>query len=152
MARQRTESQVPKPPVAERGAGNPRQITPPQTWKERFAALKNVPPFLKLIWDTSHTLTITTLLFRVIRAVLPVLTLYVGKLIIDEVIHLTGATNNPATWHDWVESGRLHRITILVLSEFTLAIVADVLARVVAVTDALLARQCSNATSIRLMK
>ena len=152
MARQRTESQKVKTPGAERGTGNSRQITPPQTWRERFAALRNVPPFLKLIWDTSHALTITSLTFRIIRAVLPVLTLYIGKLIIDDVIRLAGAPHNPTTWHDWVASGRLHRITVLVLSEFTLAIVADVLARVVGVTDALLARQCANATSIRLMK
>ena len=152
MVRQRTESQKPKTTAAARSAGNPRQITPPQTWQERFAALRNVPPFLKLIWDTSHSLTITSLLFRIVRAVLPVLTLYVGKLIIDEVIRLTRSPHNPASWHDWVASGLLHRITLLVLSEFALAIVADVLARVVGVTDALLARQCANATSIRLMQ
>ena len=40
----------------------------------------------KLVWRTSPALTVANLLLRLVRALLPVATLYVGKLIIDEVV------------------------------------------------------------------
>ena len=55
--------------------------------RERFDALRNLPPFLGLIWQTSRWLTAGNALLRLVRALLPVATLYVGKLILDEVLH-----------------------------------------------------------------
>ena len=49
-----------------------------------MGALRNLPPFLREIWATSRALTCVSLGLRLIRALLPVITLYVGKLIIDE--------------------------------------------------------------------
>ena len=72
------------------GPGGPAQAPTPRSLRERFGALRNLPPFLKLIWDISPTLTIASGSLRLIRALLPVITLYVGKLIIDEVIALAG--------------------------------------------------------------
>src|SRR5688500_3948180 len=62
-----------------------------QSWRERFGALRNLPPFLKLVWRTSPSLTLGQGLLRIVRALLPVATLYVGKLIIDEVVLLVQA-------------------------------------------------------------
>jgi ATP-binding cassette subfamily B protein len=127
-------------------------VIPVRTWRERLNALRNVPPFLSLIWATSRILTLATLVVRVIRAVLPVLTLYVGKLIIDEVILLTRTPSTLTGWTAWIESGLLHRVTWLVASEFALAIVSDVLSRVVSLIDGLLAAKASIATSTRIME
>ena len=72
-----------------------------RTLRERFGALRNLPPFLKLVWQTSPALTISTLLLRLVRALLPVATLFVGKLIIDEVVRLAqlpGAPSTPGGW------------------------------------------------------
>ena len=150
----------PNAPVKKQLTGNARQlrrdlrdgVEPLRTWRERFDALKNVPPFLKLIWNTSKGFTIATMLLRVIRAVLPVLTLYVGKLIIDEVIHLARTPNPLIGWDAWVQSGLLHRVALLVAAEFGLAIVSDVLSRVVGLIDSLLSAKCVIATSIRIME
>jgi ATP-binding cassette subfamily B protein len=145
-----------KPPAAVRAREQQRQmregVMPVRTWRERLDALKNVPPFLKLIWNTSRTLTIATLIIRVIRAVLPVVTLYVGKLIIDEVIHLAKTPSAPTGWSAWLASGLLHRVTLLVISEFVLAIVSDVLSRVVSLIDGLLSAKAGIVTSIRIME
>src|SRR5690554_3762889 len=100
------------------GRGSPappslgRNVNPlprPRTFRERFGALRNLPPFLKLVWQTSRALTIGTLVLRLVRAVLPVVTLYVGKLIIDEVVAGLGAPNRPTTLQGWWESGLLDR-------------------------------------------
>ena len=56
--------------------------------RERFDAMRNLAPFLRQIWQTSRTLTVASLGLRVVRALMPVVTLYIGKLIIDEAIRL----------------------------------------------------------------
>ncbi len=127
-------------------------LPPPRSLRERFGALRNLPPFLKLVWQTSPTLATGTLVLRLVRAVLPVLTLYVGKLIIDEVIALASGTEIPATLSAWIASGLLDRLAWLLGAELALAVVFDVLGRVVTLLDSLLAEQFSNITSVRLME
>jgi len=56
--------------------------------RERFNAMRNLPPFLRMIWQASPWLTATSLGLRLLRALMPVATLYIGKLIIDEAIGL----------------------------------------------------------------
>lgn len=119
---------------------------------ERFGALRNVPPFLRLIWRTSPALAFSTLLLRFARALLPVATLYVGKLIIDEVVLLAGTPEAPGTLSGWLGSGLIDRLAWLLAIELLLAIAADVLGRLVSLLDSLLAEQFTNATSIRLME
>ena len=63
--------------------------TEPLTLKERLAALRNLPAFFKLVWDTSPWLTVVNSLLRIARSAMPVALLYVGKLIIDQVIVLS---------------------------------------------------------------
>jgi hypothetical protein len=67
----------------------------PQSLRERFGALRNLPPFVRLVWQTNPTLTLAQCALRLVRALLPVVTLYVGKLIIDEVVALTQTAGAP---------------------------------------------------------
>jgi ATP-binding cassette subfamily B protein len=57
--------------------------------KERFSALNNLPRFFKLVWQTSPRLMVLNAALRIIRSAIPVSILYVGKLIIDQVIFLS---------------------------------------------------------------
>ncbi len=135
--------------------GRPRgynEPPPKQTLRERFVALRNVPPYLRSIWNTSPLLSFATIVLRFMRALLPVFTLYVGKLIIDEVTHLLRAGGHHADWHAWLASGELTRLWMLLGLEFALAVAADVLGRVVSLIDSLLSELYSNATSVRLME
>ena len=127
-------------------------LPPPRSLRERFGALRNIPPFLKLVWQTSPALATATLVLRLVRALLPVLTLFVGKLIIDEVMALAGSTEIPATLSAWLASGLLDRLAWLVGAELVLAVLFDVSGRVVGLLDTLLAEQFSNITSVRLME
>jgi ATP-binding cassette subfamily B protein len=123
-----------------------------QTWQARLGALRNLPPFLKLVWRTSPALTLGQASLRAVRALLPVATLYVGKLIIDEVVLLVGAPAAGESLQEWIASGALDRIGWLLVLEFGLAVASDVLGRVVSLLDSLLSERFSNETSLRLME
>jgi ATP-binding cassette, subfamily B, bacterial len=120
--------------------------------RERFNAMRNLPPFLKQIWQTSPGLTLASVGLRAIRALLPILALYIGKLIIDEAIRVV-ALGLPQTGlaNAW-RSGALDHLAWLLALEFALAIVSDLLGRLVSYADALLSELFTNVTSIRLME
>jgi ATP-binding cassette subfamily B protein len=120
--------------------------------RERIAALRNVVPFSKLIWQTSPALTLATLGLRLIRALLPVATLYVGKLIIDQVVVLVQARSVPATLSDALASGQLTRLLTLLAIELGLAVLSDLLGRATGLLDSMLGELFTNNTSVRLME
>ena len=114
--------------------------------------MRNVPPFLREIWGTSKPLTIAAIGIRLIRAFMPIVTLYIGKLIIDEAIRIVGLgmafTDLGQAW----ETGALDHLLWLLALEFALAILSDLLGRMVSYADSLLSELFTNATSIRLME
>ncbi|HKP33075.1 MAG TPA: hypothetical protein VJT83_10115, partial [Chitinophagaceae bacterium] len=57
--------------------------------KQRLSALRNLPRFFSLVWQTSKSLTIANIVLRILKSATPVAILYVGKLIIDLVIHIS---------------------------------------------------------------
>ncbi|WP_414495445.1 ABC transporter ATP-binding protein [Stenotrophomonas maltophilia] len=120
--------------------------------RQRFKAMRNLPPFLRQVWQTSPALTLASLGLRVIRALLPVAMLYVGKLIIDTALHLSqhGAGFPPLS--EALSSGLLNPLLGLLALEFGLAIASDLLGRLVSYADALLSELFANATSVRLME
>jgi ATP-binding cassette subfamily B protein len=130
----------------------PEGPPPPRSLRERFGALRNLPPFLKLIWSTNRGLLVATLALRLVRALLPVATLYLGKLIIDEVIALSRLEVRPADLGAWIESGLLKRLGALILLELGVAVLSDVLGRIVSLLDGLLAESFSTTISVRLME
>jgi ATP-binding cassette, subfamily B, bacterial len=123
-----------------------------RSFKERLGALKNLRPFLTMVWRTSRSLTVASLLLRLARALLPVITLYVGKLIIDDVVMLVQMPDKPGTLPEWIASGLLNWLGFLLVAEFGLAVIADILGRVVSLIDSLLSERVSNASSVRLMQ
>ncbi|MDR3485482.1 MAG: ABC transporter ATP-binding protein [Bradyrhizobium sp.] len=120
--------------------------------RERVGALRNLRPFLMMVWRTSPELTAASLMLRLVRAVMPVITLYVGKLIIDNVVSLVQAPHRPETLRLWLDSGLLNWLGLLLLAEFALAVLADILGRVVSLIDGLLSERVTNASSVRLMQ
>ncbi|MEO8536000.1 MAG: ABC transporter ATP-binding protein, partial [Betaproteobacteria bacterium] len=120
--------------------------------RERFGGLRNIPLFLKLVWQTSPSMMATQSLLRFVRALLPVATLYVGKLIIDEVVLLAKTPHPADDVGEWLAQGWLNRILWLLALEFGLAVMSDVLGRTLSLLDALLSDRFSTATSLRLME
>lgn len=108
--------------------------------KDRFAALQNLPRFFTLVWQSSKGMMMADIALRILRAAIPVATLYVGKLIIDGIVHLKDA----GTSHD--------RLWQLVAMEFALAIASDMLNRGIALLDSLIGDRFANSTSIQIMQ
>ncbi len=120
--------------------------------RERVDALRNLRPFLVKIWATSPALTLATLALRLLRALLPVAMLYVGKLIIDEVVRLVALDSGLNTLRAGWDSGLLAPLLGLLALEFGLAVLSDVLGRIVALVDQLLSELFTNALSMQLME
>ena len=111
-----------------------------RSWRDQLAALRNLPPFFRLIYRTSPSLTITNVVLRVVQSALPTAKLYVGKLIIDEVIRiLDGGGDTRYLWQ-------------MVALEFGLFLVSDLLNRGINLADSLLADLYTNQTSVDLMR
>src|ERR1700734_3078688 len=106
--------------------------------KERVGALKNLRPFAVMVWRTSPQLMAASLALRLVRALLPVVTLFIGKLIIDDVVALVQTPHKPETLLQWLNSGLLNWLGLLLIAEFSLAVLADVLGRIVSLVDSLL--------------
>ena len=83
---------APPPPVR---AGRTVDGRAPRSLRQRFSALANLRPFLRMIWEIHPGIALATVLLRLLRALLPVATLYVGKLIIDEVVRLAQLPGAP---------------------------------------------------------
>src|ERR1700730_3029129 len=98
------------------------------SFTERVSALRNLPEFFKLVWQTSSSLTLANIFLRVIKAALPVGILYVGKLIIDQVVLLN---------RDHAVTNSLEHLWQLVGLELGLAVLSDGLSRAIALVDSL---------------
>lgn len=108
----------------------------------QFSALKNVPPFLKMMWEVNPRLALLNVILRLFKAVTPLAMLYVGKLIIDEIVRLT-QVEEPITYD---------LLLWLVIIEFALAFLSDVLNRGIALLDGLLGDLFANSSSVKLME
>jgi ATP-binding cassette subfamily B protein len=108
--------------------------------RQQFAALRNLPRFFRLIWETNRTMTISNVVLRLFKSAIPLLVLYVGKEIIDEVIHLI---EHP---------GSMQRLWILVAIEFGLAFLSDLMNRAITLLDSLLGDLLSNNSSEQLIR
>jgi ATP-binding cassette, subfamily B, bacterial len=110
------------------------------TFRERIAALRHIPPFVRLVWQTHRGLTIAMIMLRLGRGFVPVAVLWIGKLIIDAVVAArAGNFDSKQLWQ-------------LVGLEIALAFLGEVLARLSAVVESLLGDLFSNRTSVMLME
>src|SRR5580700_10830517 len=109
-------------------------------WQERMSALRNLPPVLKIVWDSGPLVVVLGFVFRLFAALQPVGILYVGKLIFDTVAHTARHQAFP------------HRLWWLVAIEFIIAVLGNVLTRIIDYLDSLLADKYMRHVSIQVMK
>src|SRR5579863_1399406 len=110
-------------------------------WRERLVALRNVPPVLRIVWESGPLVVSLGLVFRLISSLLPLAALWITKLIVDGIVHVVSSHQpaRPLLW--W-----------LVAAEFAIAIFGSLLGRTIDYLDALLADKYTRHISIRVMK
>jgi ATP-binding cassette subfamily B protein len=106
------------------------------SWRERFDSLRHVRPMLALVWGTSPALMIATTLLRLVRALVPLAMLWVGKLILDSLVRHAAPV----------------QIWKLVGLEIGLATASDLLVRANSLCDSLLGDRFTNRVSLLLMR
>ena len=128
--------------MAQRRAARPVTEEKPEktSFREQFSALGNLPRFFSLIWRVSKKLTIANVLLRLVKSVIPISMLYVGKEIIDEVISLIAS------------SGDQTYLWTMVAIELGLAIFSDLLNRLITLYDGLLGDLFSNTSSVDIIR
>lgn len=109
--------------------------------RKSFSALVFIPRFFKEIWRTNKKLFLLSAFCRLIGAVLPVIILWIGKIIIDEIILQTK-----------VEVSDLNLLWTYVAIEFGLIIISDLVSRAISLTDGLLGDSYSIDSSVRIIK
>jgi ATP-binding cassette subfamily B protein len=109
-------------------------------WTERLHALKNIPPLLRIVWNSGPGVVTGGMVCRLAAALVPISMLAVSKRILDSVQAHT--QNQPLPSYFWY----------LVAAEFVLAAIGSILGRAVGYFDALLADRFTRHVSIRVME
>ena len=108
---------------------------------DSFRAWRAIPRFFREIYQAGPGLFVLNLLARILKAFSPVILLWVGKIIIDEIVRAvqTGPENLELLWK-------------YVAIELGVALASDLLGRLVNLTDGLLGDLYSNQSSERIIR
>ncbi|HZO98862.1 MAG TPA: ABC transporter ATP-binding protein [Terriglobia bacterium] len=110
-------------------------------WGKRLRALRNIPPVLRLVWDSSPAIVITGNVLRLLSALIPLAMLAVTRNIIDGIVaHLSHPSQSASAIWGWVAL------------EFLLALLGATLGRAIDYCDSLLADKFTRHISVRIME
>jgi ATP-binding cassette subfamily B protein len=109
------------------------------TWREKLGALRSIRQFLRLVLEKHRGYAAATGLLRLLRASIPILTLWVAKLIIDTVVAARMGRPN------------ISRLFFLVGVELVIVSAGEALDRASAAVEALFGDLCSNQISEKLI-
>src|SRR5215831_4010481 len=109
-------------------------------WQKRLKALRNVPPLLRMIWQSGPTVVTANVLLRIVTALIPVSILAVTRLIINDVEAISTHQRTISAYLWW-----------LIALEFLFAGANSVLCRVIDFLDALFADKFTYHISTRIM-
>ncbi|MEZ4424594.1 MAG: ABC transporter ATP-binding protein [Gemmatimonadota bacterium] len=112
--------------------------------RERLRALKLVPPFLRLVWETEPRYAAAVVVLRILQGFGPVTLFWVSKLIFDVLQEvLAGRASIADAWP---------RLLALIGLELGVALLLEVLQRATSLVESLLADLFGNRLSVRLMR
>lgn len=127
------------PVVMSRRGRQPPETEHP-TWRQRLAAVRYIGRFLSMVWSTDRRMTTAMIVLRLVRSMVPVATLWVGKQIVDGVVGASRGTMPVSQLWRWVAI------------ELGIVAVGEILARGSALTESLLGDKFGNRMSVRLME
>ena len=111
------------------------------SFKQQFSALRNLPPFFRLIWETSKSMALGNIILRTVNSAIPLAMLYIGKEIIDAIIALQNG-----------EAADQKYLWLMLGLELGLAVISTLINRGISLLDSLLGDLVSNRTSVDLIR
>jgi len=117
-----------------------RQAPWPYQWRDRLSVLRHIPPMLKLVLESHRVYTAVMIALRLVRSLIPVVMLWVGKLIIDVIVAAQAG------------HGSYHRLRNLIVLELAMTVVRDLLSRASDLVERLLADMFGQHVTARLME
>ena len=126
----------------------------PTSFKDQFAALRHIPQLFRIIWHVNSRLMLGNLALRLVRSALPLVTLYIGKMIVDEVVRLLQSHSMSNISHMSFSTIYTEGVQLWTLVGMELAFVAlsDIIGRGIALTESLLGDLFSNQSSVEIIK
>lgn len=109
-------------------------------WRRRLVAFRHVPAMLRLTWHVNRGYATATVVLRLVRALVPLLMLWISKLIIDAVVSSRAHTPR---W-GW--------IVTLLAAELLAAVASDVMSRASQLYEGLLGDLTADHMSVLLME
>ncbi len=110
-------------------------------WRDRLQALKNIPPVLRIVWESGPAVVTLGLVTRVLVALIPASTAYVTKLLIDRTVAIY-YNKAPLDSYLWFLAG----------AEFTLAMTGNLISRLIDYYNSVLADRYTRYVSIEVMR
>ncbi len=110
-------------------------------WRQGFKALRQLPRFFREIYQSGKSIFLFNIISRLVNALAPVILLYVGKLLIDEIIL---QSRSSAASYD--------RVWLYLGIELGVALLSDIINRVINLTDGLIGDLYSNYSSVLIIK
>ncbi|MBV8809035.1 MAG: ABC transporter ATP-binding protein [Acidobacteriaceae bacterium] len=110
-------------------------------WQDRLRALKNVPPVLRILWDSGPSVVVLGLILRVIVSLVPVSLSWVSARIIDNINAVVHHTTTLSTYLWWLAG-----------LEFAIAIIGSLVGRLIDYYDSVLADRYTRHVSIEVMR
>jgi ATP-binding cassette subfamily B protein len=109
-------------------------------WRDRLRALRNMPPVLRILWESGRSVVSWGLCLRLIVATLPFGIAKVAQFIITDIAGVLRGTTLPANF--WK----------LVLAEVVLNVSLGLITRAIDYSDSLLANRYTQYVSVRVME
>lgn len=124
-------------------ARKPRSIAEEKIvdWSSALKSFRYLPLFFKDILKSSGRTFIVNFIFRILSAFTPIVILYVGKLLIDEIILQANAVDPNLKW-----------VWIYLAIEFALVFFSNVVGTIISLTEGLIGDLYSNFSSIKIIK
>jgi ATP-binding cassette subfamily B protein len=115
---------------------------PTPRWRDRVAALNNIPPILKIVWEAAPKVIVSSVVCRILAALIPLAVLAVTRVIVNDIVDHTNH-GAPLPGNFWY----------LVGLEFLLAgVIAGILARLIVYSEVVLADRYSKHISTKIME
>ena len=117
----------------------------------RLGALRYLPALFREIAAASPRLLAASLGLRLVAACLPILSLYLAKLILDGIVAQQARPAPAMGIAEWLSDPGRARLALLVGAELGLALLSDLTGRLASLTETLIGDLYANAASVRLM-